>query len=89
MVYINSEGNPVANIFVNSDNAIDFSAEPIGSDENYKFSKWLNNEDASLFFNFHRNVLKRSALTFNTCAKDDFDAACKLFGWKASEDAVA
>ena len=63
MKYIDKEGKEIADIEINSNGIIDFSSEPIGSDESYKFSTWLDNDAKNkfLFIKNHKilNLLKQ------------------------------
>ena len=84
MKYINNEGKTIADIYINSDGIIDFSDEPIGSNENYKFSTWIDNDAENKFIQHHLD-LGYSIVTYKTADTEEFLSACKKFGWKPSE----
>ena len=84
MKYIDKEGKEIADIEINSNGTIDFSSEPIWSDESYKFSQWLNN-DAEIRFIQHHLTLGFSIITYQITGTEEFLSVCKKFGWKPAE----
>ena len=85
MKYIDKEGKPIAEININSNGIIDFSSEPIGSDENYKFSFWIDNDAENKFIQHHLDM-GFSIVTYQTTDTEEFLTACKKFGWFPSEN---
>ena len=84
MTYINNEGKPIADININSNGIIDFPSDPIVSDENYKFSTWLDNDAENKFIQHHLDA-GLSIITYQTAETGEFLSACEKFGWKPSE----
>ena len=87
MKYIDKEGKEIADIEINSNGIIDFSSEPIGSDESYKFSTWLDNDAKNKFIQHHLDA-GLSIITYQKVDTEELHSACKKFGWFPSENIV-